>query len=225
MNKKMMKAAAASEAMSYLVPKLSPKVVIGIGTGSTTNLFIDALANFKDQISTTVASSKISEARLRKHQIPVSELKEVENMDFYVDGADESNKQLQLVKGGGGALTREKIVASVAREFVCIADESKLVDRLGVFPLPVEVIPMASQYVTDEITKIGGRPILRDGFVTDNQNIILDIHDLHIEDPTAMEKSLNMIAGVVTNGIFSIRPGDILFLGTTAGVKKLYAKK
>ena len=225
MNQEMMKTAVANEAMSFLATKLYPEVVIGIGTGSTANLFIDALAKFKDQIGTTVASSKVSEARLRQNKIPVSDLTTIKSIDFYVDGADEANDQLQLIKGGGGALTREKIVASVAREFLCIADESKLVKKLGAFPLPIEIIPMALQYIADEITKMGGNPILRDGFLTDNQNIILDVHDLQIDDPTKLEKALNMITGVVTNGIFSIRPADILFLGTASGVEKLYAKQ
>ena len=221
-----MKEAVANAAAEFLVPQLSENTIIGIGTGSTANLFIAALAKYKNKIAATVASSVVSEEKLKAHQINVIELNEATQVDFYIDGADESNHQLQLIKGGGGALTREKIIASAAREFLCIADESKLVDQLGTYPLPLEVIPMASNYVSREIIKLGGNPILRKNQKTDNGNIILDINDFAIEDPAAIEMALNMISGVVTNGLFSLRPADKLFLGTTSGsVSELHAKQ
>ena len=222
----MMKQAVANAATEFLVPRLSENTIIGIGTGSTTDLFITALAKYKNKIAATVASSVVSEEKLKAHQINVIELNEATQVDFYIDGADESNHQLQLIKGGGGALTREKIIASAAREFLCIADESKLVDRLGTYPLPLEVIPMATNYVSREIIKLGGNPILRKNQKTDNGNVILDINDFAIEDPTSIEATLNMISGVVTNGLFSLRPADKLFLGTASGsVKELQAKQ
>ncbi len=221
-----MKEAVANAAVEFLVPQLSENTIIGIGTGSTANLFIDALAKYKNKIAATVASSVVSEEKLKAHQINVIELNETTQVDFYIDGADESNYQLQLIKGGGGALTREKIIASAAKEFLCIADESKLVNQLGAFPLPIEVIPMASNYVSREIIKLGGNPILRKNQKTDNGNFILDINDFFIEDPTSIERALNMISGVVTNGLFSLRPADKLFLGTTSGsVIELHAKE
>ena len=221
-----MKEAVANAAAEFLVPQLSENTIIGIGTGSTANLFIAALAKYKNKIAATVASSVVSEEKLKAHQINVIELNEATQVDFYIDGADESNHQLQLIKGGGGALTREKIIASAAKEFLCIADESKLVNQLGAFPLPIEVIPMASNYVSREIIKLGGNPILRKNQKTDNGNIILDINDFAIEDPAAIEMALNMISGVVTNGLFSLRPADKLFLGTTSGsVLELRAKQ
>ena len=221
-----MKEAVANAAAEFLVPQLSEDTIIGIGTGSTANLFIAALAKYKNKIAATVASSVVSEEKLKAHQINVIELNEAIQVDFYIDGADESNHQLQLIKGGGGALTREKIIASAAKEFLCIADESKLVNQLGTFPLPIEVIPMASNYVSREIIKLGGNPILRKNQKTDNGNIILDINDFAIEDPAAIEMALNMISGVVTNGLFSLRPADKLFLGTTSGsVLELRAKQ
>ena len=222
----MMKQAVANAAAEFLVPRLSENTIIGIGTGSTTNFFITALAKYKNKIAATVASSVVSEEKLKAHQINVIELNEATQVDFYIDGADESNHQLQLIKGGGGALTREKIIASAAREFLCIADESKLVDQLGAYPLPIEVIPMATNYVSREIIKLGGNPILRKNLKTDNGNIILDINDFAIEDPTSIEAKLNMISGVVTNGLFSLRPADKLFLGTASGsVRELQAKQ
>ena len=221
-----MKEAVANAAAEFLVPQLSENTIIGIGTGSTANLFIAALAKYKNKIAATVASSVVSEEKLKAHQINVIELNETTQVDFYIDGADESNYQLQLIKGGGGALTREKIIASAAKEFLCIADESKLVNQLGAFPLPIEVIPMASNYVSREIIKLGGNPILRKNQKTDNGNVILDINDFVIEDPTSIETALNMISGVVTNGLFSLRPADKLFLGTTSGsVSELHAKQ
>ena len=222
----MMKQAVANAAAEFLVPRLSENTIIGIGTGSTANLFIAALAKYNKKITATVASSVVSEKKLKAHQINVIELNEATHVDFYIDGADESNHQLQLIKGGGGALTREKIIASAAREFLCIADESKLVDQLGAYPLPLEVIPMAANYVSREIIKLGGNPILRKNQKTDNGNVILDINDFAIEDPTSIEATLNMISGVVTNGLFSLRPADKLFLGTASGsVKELQAKQ
>ena len=221
-----MKEAVANAAAEFLIPRLSENTIIGIGTGSTANLFIAALAKYKNKIAATVASSVVSEEKLKAHQINVIELNETTHVDFYIDGADESNHQLQLIKGGGGALTREKIIASAAKEFLCIADESKLVNQLGAFPLPIEVIPMASNYVSREIIKLGGNPILRKNQKTDNGNVILDINDFVIEDPTSIETALNMISGVVTNGLFSLRPADKLFLGTTSGsVSELHAKQ
>ena len=221
-----MKEAVANAAAEFLVPQLSENTIICVGTGSTANLFIAALAKYKNKIAATVASSVVSEEKLKAYQINVIELNETTHVDFYIDGADESNHQLQLIKGGGGALTREKIIASAAKEFLCIADESKLVNQLGAFPLPIEVIPMASNYVSREIIKLGGNPILRKNQKTDNGNIILDINDFAIEDPAAIEMALNMISGVVTNGLFSLRPADKLFLGTTSGsVLELRAKQ
>ncbi|SEH08645.1 ribose-5-phosphate isomerase RpiA [Candidatus Venteria ishoeyi] len=193
--------------------------IIGIGTGSTANHFIDALAGIKHKIEGTVASSEASAERLRSHGIPVLELNNVNEISVYVDGADESNKHMHLIKGGGGALTREKIVAAASKRFVCIADDSKLVDVLGKFPLPVEVIPMARSYVARELVKLGGKPIWRDNFVTDNGNVILDVHNLEITDPVALENELNAITGVVTNGLFARRGADILMLGSDNGVK------
>ena len=191
--------------------------VVGIGTGSTANHFIDMLADIKHKVEGTVASSEATADRLKQHGIQVLDLNAVDSVSLYVDGADESTRHLQLIKGGGGALTREKIVAAVAEKFVCIADDSKLVDILGKFPLPVEVIPMARGHVARQIIKLGGNPIWRDGFVTDNGNIILDIHNLEIMEPAKLETALNQITGVVTNGLFALRPADVLILGTEHG--------
>ena len=195
--------------------------IIGVGTGSTVNFFIDSLATVKHKIDGTVSSSEASTERLRSHGIPVLDLNEVSDIEVYVDGADESNEHLHLIKGGGGALTREKIIAAVARKFVCIADESKLVGVLGKFPLPVEVIPMARSYVARELVKLGGKPIYREGFVTDNGNHILDVHNLEIVDPPKMESQVNQIVGVVTVGIFANRPADVLLMGSADGIRKL----
>jgi len=216
-----MKKAVAKAAIEYI----PAGAIVGVGTGSTANYFIDELAKIKNRIETTVASSNASAERLRSHGIPVDDLNSVSSIAVYVDGADEANAQLHLIKGGGGALTREKIVAAVADSFVCIADESKLVDVLGKFPLPVEVIPMARSYVAREIVKLGGNPVYRDGFVTDNGNQILDIHGLQISNPVALEDTLNAITGVVTNGLFAKRPANVLLLGCADGVKRLEAKK
>jgi ribose 5-phosphate isomerase A len=219
-----LKQAVADAALAYIQPRLENETILGVGTGSTANLFIDALARIKGQINGTVASSEASAQRLKSHGIPVYELNTVDQVDFYVDGADESNRALQLIKGGGAALTREKIVSAVAREFICIADESKLVHTLGEFPLPVEVIPMARSHVARELVKLGGDPIYREGVVTDNGNVILDVYNFSIAQPLSIEGEINNITGVVTNGLFALRPADVLFLGTNEGVKALYAQ-
>ncbi|MEZ5570525.1 MAG: ribose-5-phosphate isomerase RpiA [Halioglobus sp.] len=219
-----MKQAVADTALEYLRSRLENDTVLGIGTGSTANLFIDALGKIKGLISATVASSEASAQRLKSHGIPVYELNTVDRVDFYIDGADESNRALQLIKGGGAALTREKIVAAVAQQFICIADESKLVHTLGKFPLPVEVIPMARSYVARELVKLGGDPIYREGVITDNGNVILDVYNFSIPQPLAMEAKINNITGVVSNGLFALRPADVLLLGTSDGVKTLYAE-
>lgn len=212
-----MKKAAAMAALDYV----ESGTIIGIGTGSTANHFIDGLAGMKGKIDGTVASSVASEERLKSHGIPVLNLNDTGGLGLYVDGADESTRHLHLIKGGGGALTREKIVAAASEKFVCIADESKLVDVLGAFPLPVEVIPMARSYVAREIVKLGGEPILREGFTTDNGNVILDIHHMEISNPVELEEKLNGIVGVVTNGLFARRPADVLILGGKDGVTTL----
>lgn len=195
--------------------------IIGVGTGSTANFFIDALATVKSKIDGAVASSVATAERLKKHGIPVLDLNETGGLSVYVDGADEATKHLHLIKGGGGALTREKIVAAASKTFVCIADGSKLVDVLGKFPLPVEVIPMARSYVARELVKLGGEPVLRPNFKTDNGNVILDVHGLRIMNPVQLEEQLDRIAGVVTNGLFARRPADVLLLGTAKGVQTL----
>jgi ribose 5-phosphate isomerase A len=195
--------------------------VVGVGTGSTANYFIDELARIKHRIDGAVASSDATAERLKKHGIEVLDLNNVGDLPVYVDGADEITRHLAMIKGGGGALTREKIVAAVARRFVCIADESKLVDVLGKFPLPVEVIRAARSYVARELVKLGGQPALRQGFITDNGNLILDVHNLQIVNPLELESTLNQIAGVVTNGLFALRGADILLLGTGTGVQTL----
>ena len=198
--------------------------VIGVGTGSTVNHFIDALAEkMKGAVDAAVSSSEASTARLKKHGIPVVDLNSAGELSIYVDGADESNRFLHLIKGGGGALTREKIVAAASNTFVCIADDTKLVDILGKFPLPVEVIPMARSLVARELAKLGGQPVWRENFMTDNGNIILDIHNLEILEPVKMETQINQMAGVVTVGIFAHRPADILLLGSASGVRRITA--
>lgn len=195
--------------------------VIGVGTGSTANHFIDALAQIKHRIDGAVASSEATAQRLKSHGIPVLDLNGVDSVSVYIDGADEANRHRQLIKGGGGALTREKIVAAVAKQFVCIVDESKLVDILGRFPLPIEVVPMARSYVARELRALGGNPYWRENFVTDNGNVVLDIHNLDILEPVKMESEINQIAGVVSNGLFARRCADILLIGTDDGVKRL----
>lgn len=195
--------------------------VVGVGTGSTANFFIEELAAIKGRIEGAVASSEASAARLKGAGIRVFDLNVVSDVPVYVDGADEVDRQLHMIKGGGGALTREKIVAAVARKFVCIADASKLKDVLGAFALPVEVIPMARSHVGRELLRLGGRPELRQGFITDNGNLILDVHGLRIDDPVGLESTINQIVGVVTNGLFARRGADVLLLGTPDGVQTL----
>lgn len=212
-----LKKMVAEAALEYV----EPGTIIGIGTGSTANHFIDSLAAIKHKIDGTVASSNASAERLAAHGIPVLDLNSVSEMSVYIDGADESNHHLHLIKGGGGALTREKIVAACARKFVCIADESKLVDILGTFPLPIEVIPMARSMVARELVKRGGQPVYREGFTTDNGNDILDVHNMEIMEPVKLEEELNNLPGVVTVGLFAKRPADVLLLGTENGVRTL----
>ncbi|MDP2379344.1 MAG: ribose-5-phosphate isomerase RpiA [Pseudohongiella sp.] len=221
MDQNEMKKAVAQAAANYVRDRLDERSVIGVGTGSTANFFIECLGAFRHDISATVASSEETARRLKTLQIPVIDLNSAPEVTIYVDGADEANSFLHLIKGGGGALTREKIIAAVAKEFVCIADGSKLVDVLGSFPLPVEVIPMARSYVARQIVKLGGDPVYREGFITDNGNIILDVHNMSIVDPRALETQLNQITGVVTNGLFALRPADKLILGTKEGLKTL----
>ncbi len=211
------KRAAALAALSYIEHGMT----IGVGTGSTTNFFIDALKDVKGKIDAAVASSQATAERLRGHGIRVRELNDTGSLELYVDGADEATQHRQLIKGGGGALTREKIIASASRRFVCILDDSKLVDRLGRFPLPVEVIPMARSFVARQLVKLGGQPEYRTGFVTDNGNVILDVRNLDLTDPKKVEESINQIAGVVTNGLFAARPADVLLVAGNDGVRKL----
>lgn len=221
MDQNEMKIAVAQAAANYVRERLDERSVIGVGTGSTANYFIECLGAFRHDISATVASSEETARRLKALQIPVIDLNSAPEVTIYVDGADEANSFLQLIKGGGGALTREKIIAAVSKEFVCIADGSKLVDVLGSFPLPVEVIPMARSYVARQIVKLGGDPVYREGFITDNGNIILDVHNMSIVDPRTLETQLNQITGVVTNGLFALRAADKLILGTKDGLKTL----
>jgi ribose 5-phosphate isomerase A len=216
-----LKQAVAKAARDYVADTVPAGAIIGVGTGSTANFFIDALAAIKDRIDAAVASSEATKKRLEGHGIKVLDLNEVSGMPVYVDGADEITARLEMVKGGGGALTREKIVAAVADKFVCVCDESKLVDTLGKFPLPVEVIPMAREHVARQIARLGGQPKLRAGFVTDNGNVILDVHGLNINDPAGFETALDGIVGVVTNGLFARRGADLLLLATPAGVRQM----
>jgi ribose 5-phosphate isomerase A len=214
-----LKQAVARAARDYVATHLPAGGNLGVGTGSTANFFIDELAAIKDRIGGTVASSEATKKRLEGHGIRVLDLNDVSGMSIYVDGADEIDASFAMIKGGGGALTREKIVAATAQTFVCICDASKLVKTMGKFPLPVEVIPMARAYVAREIVKLGGQPKQREGFVTDNGNVILDVHGLSITDPQGLETKLNQIVGVVTNGLFACRGADVLLLGTPDGVK------
>ena len=210
------KRAVAEAALEFVVPG----ELVGVGTGSTANAFVDALAAVRGRIDGAVASSEATAARLAGHGIRVVDLNSAGELPVYVDGADEATRHRHLVKGGGGALTREKIVAAAARTFVCVVDDSKIVDRLGRFPLPVEVIPMARSLVARALVRLGGRPEPREGFVTDNGNGILDVHGLDILDPPALESELNHIAGVVTNGLFARRGADVVLVGTGAGVER-----
>jgi len=198
--------------------------IIGVGTGSTVNHFIDHLATIKGRIEGAVSSSEASTERLKSHGIPVYDLNATGELEVYIDGADESDHYLNLIKGGGGALTREKIIAGASKKFVCIADESKLVDILGKFPLPVEVIPMARSHVARQLVKLGGTPVWRENFITDNGNVILDVHNMEIMKPMEMEQKINAIAGVVTTGIFALRGADVLILGTEQGPKTVLPK-
>ena len=221
MNQSELKQAVAKAGLDYIEPQLNDDSVIRVGTGSTTNCFIEELGNIKHKINAIVSSSEESARRLKELGIPVFDLNSVDEVSFYVDGADESNEYLQLIKGGGAALTREKIVAAVAKEFICIVDDSKLVPVLGKFPLPVEVIPMARSHVARNIVKLGGDPVYREGCVTDNGNQILDIYNLSITNPRELEQQLNQITGVVTNGLFAIRPADRLLVGGNEGTRTL----
>ncbi|WP_137823694.1 ribose-5-phosphate isomerase RpiA [Pseudomonas sp. D(2018)] len=223
MTQDQLKQAVAQAAIDIILPKLDEKSIVGVGTGSTANFFIDLLARHKMAFDGAVASSEATAQRLKGHGIPVYDLNSVSDLEFYVDGADESNERLELIKGGGAALTREKIVAAVAKTFICIADESKLVPLLGAFPLPVEVIPMARSHVARQLVKLGGDPVYREGVLTDNGNIILDVYNLQIDSPVKLEEQINNIVGVVTNGLFAARPADLLLLGTKDGVKSLTA--
>ena len=218
-----LKKAVARAAVEYITPKLFNDSIIGVGTGSTANFFIDFLGEIKGRFAGAVASSDASAERLKKLGIEVLDCNSVSELVVYVDGADESNANLHLIKGGGAALTREKIVRAVSKEFVCIADSSKWVDILGKFPLPVEVIPMARSYVARELVKLGGAPVYRDGVVTDNGNVILDVFNLQILNPVELETQINQITGVVTNGLFAIKPADVLLLGTKEGVRTIRA--
>lgn len=215
MDQNQLKQAVAQAALAY-VPEGE---IIGVGTGSTANFFIDGLAAMRDRITGAVASSEASARRLESHGIKLYDLNDVERLSVYVDGADEVDASFAMIKGGGAALTREKIVASVAERFVCIADGSKKVSVMGRFPLPVEVIPLARAQVARDLAKLGGRPVWREGVITDNGNVILDVHGLEIHDPVALETQINHIVGVVTNGLFARRPADVLLLGTAEGVQ------
>jgi len=216
-----LKQAVARAAVDYIKPKLDSDSIVGVGTGSTANYFIDYLAEIKGHFDGTVASSEASAERLKSHGIPVYDLNVIDSMAVYVDGADETNPTLELIKGGGAALTREKIVAAVADEFVCICDGSKWVEVLGGFPLPVEVIPMARSHVARELVKLGGDPVYREGCVTDNGNIIIDLHYMQITDAKATEAAINQIVGVVTNGLFAERSADLLLIGRESGVEQI----
>ncbi|MDC1436149.1 ribose-5-phosphate isomerase RpiA [Gammaproteobacteria bacterium] len=218
-----LKKAVAQAAFKRIEPHLHEDSVIGVGTGSTANLFIEYLAQAKHLVTSTVASSEETARRLKEHGIPVYDLNSVDEVTVYIDGADEANEYLQLIKGGGAALTREKIIAAVAKEFICIADESKFVKVLGNFPLPVEVIPMARSHVGRQIVKLGGDPVYREGVLTDNGNIIIDVYNMSITDPRKLESDLNQIVGVVTNGLFAQRPADILLLSKESGVLEFTA--
>ncbi len=200
---------------------VKPNTIVGVGTGSTAAHFIDALATIKHTIIGTVSSSEASTQKLKDYGIPVFDCNSVDSLDIYVDGADEINHQMQMIKGGGAALTREKIIAAISKQFICIADESKVVTTLGKFPLPIEVIPMARSYVARELFKLGGKPIYRDGIITDNGNVILDIHDFMIPNALEMEHKINNIPGVVTVGLFANRGANVALIGTANGVKEI----
>lgn len=216
-----LKQSAARAAIDYITPKLYPNCVVGVGTGSTASYFIEYLSTHKDRFAGAVSSSEASSNMLKQCGIPLLKLEALDSttIDFYVDGADEVNSQLEMIKGGGGALTREKIVAACAEQFICIADESKWKAQLGTFPLPIEVIPMAQAHVAQELERLGGKPRIRSGFTTDNGNLIIDTHDLVISKASALEGKINQITGVVSNGLFARRPADLLLLSTQSGLK------
>jgi len=216
MNQDQLKERAAQAALQYI----EDDVIVGVGTGSTVNYFIDAMASIKNKIECAVASSKASEERLRSHNIPVYDLNSVGHVDIYIDGTDEITKNMHCIKGGGGDLTDEKIISQISKKIVCIADESKLVDVLGQFPLPIEVIPLARSYIARLMVKLGGDPVYREGFITDYGNVILDVHNLDIIEPVKWEEQLNQMPGVVTNGIFAKRAADLLLIATADGVTK-----
>ena len=221
MSQNKLKALCAKAALDYILPKLHGRTILGIGTGSTTNLFIELMAQEKIRLKGAVASSIATKKLLEKHEIKVFKLDEVDSLELYIDGADESNSNLELVKGGGGALTQEKIVAAASKEFVCIVDHTKWVSNLGEFPLPVEVIPTSFKYVSKEIKEMGGDPEHRKGVITDNGNLIIDVKGLYpISKPKSLEKELNNIAGVVTNGIFALRPADKIFVASNSEVSE-----
>jgi ribose 5-phosphate isomerase A len=217
MNQDEKKRKVAEAALQYVVED----GYVGVGTGSTVTYFISELAKIKHKIEGAISSSETTEKLLKEHNIPVVPLNSVIEIAVYIDGADEATKHLHLIKGGGGALTREKIVAAASKKFVCIIDDTKLVDVLGKFPLPVEVIPMAQSYVGRQLAKLGGQPVLRDGFTTDNGNIIIDVHNLSILQPSELEARINNIAGVVSNGLFALRPADVLLVADGSGVQTL----
>ncbi len=221
MTKDELKRAVAQAAFEHVESMLDDDTIVGVGTGSTANFFIEELGKISHKLNGTVASSEESARRLKEHNIPVFDLNAVGEVSVYVDGADEANDHLQLIKGGGGALTREKIIAAASKEFICIADDSKLVSTLGKFPLPVEVIPMARSYVARQIVKLGGDPVYRENCVTDNSNYILDVFNLKILNPRKLEYDLNQITGVVASGLFANRGADRLLLGSNTGVKTL----
>lgn len=224
MNQDQLKQAVGLAAVDYILPHLEEGSIIGVGTGSTANCFIDALAKHKQKFDGAVASSDATAQRLKDHGITVYDLNAAGELEFYIDGCDETNEKLEVIKGGGAALTREKIVAASSKQFVCICDESKWVSVLGEFPLPVEVIPMARSYVARELVKLGGDPVYRQGVVTDNGNVILDLHNMGIRSAIELEQRINDIVGVVTNGLFACRPADVLLMGTADGVKTIKAK-
>ena len=224
MDQQALKELVASAAVARVAAINSDNLVLGIGTGSTAECFIRQLVSLRGRIDVTVASSERSAELLKSLDIPVDDLNNVGELDAYIDGADEANHHLQLIKGGGAALTREKIVAAASKEFICIADESKLVGILGAFPLPVEVIPMARSYVARQLVALGGQPVWREGTVTDNGNVILDVYGLQIAQAMNLEERIDHIAGVVSSGLFALRPADVLLLGTGDGVRTIIAK-
>ena len=221
MDQQLLKEKVAEAAFERVAAEHSDKLLLGIGTGTTAECFIILLPQLKSRIEATVASSERSASLLSELGLPVVDLNSVGPLDVYIDGADEANCQLHLIKGGGAALTREKIVAAASRQFICIADESKRVETLGAFPLPVEVIPMARSHVARALVELGGQPVWREDVITDNHNLILDVHGMTIEDAAAVEARINQIAGVVSNGLFAARPADVLLLGTSQGVKEV----